>query len=694
LAAPDDLVPRGTRSLLPPSLAPHLTPLGSRIDSGDHYRGSGHEPSRATQDLNTARSSPAPSRKTKRTTRNADRGGCEEIPKEREGCEEGTKGEREEGCGASRDSQQESSQFAVAAPAHGSTTTKVVARVVGHEGGALRDDLMVVTPIPQDGRSVIRDDLVVVPSIPQDDTSDVLDLPIAGRWIASTPSLVLDVHAADQHEESRVEGTPLMDVPGPTLTHLHLPVLVLAYVATNVKFVVRMTGQEDGMVALWDDPRVVPSALQGEALVLGDDLAVVPSNSHGGATDMQRCMPNVSHSISTAYGATSAPQDGLHVLAEVQASDCPNTAEPLLGQTAKPWNVPDNLSRDALDSAGLLESRSTRRASLREASRARWRAQAAQVRAAEPPAVQLADPPDGFAFDLTRSSRHRPCAAVFHEDLHSPQEVQAHGLFKTAELFAVQLGSPRYDLDRIDNAADLALDPLSDRHPIRDPGAPANAQSDARVFPMNARARDRDSTAALPVVQQPAFTDPYTPDQPPDCQLGENFTVLAEDSLLRCPTPILIDLPTASDTHGDYDRRHESATLHTPRRSCKEWEDGQDGNGGDAGEGTEAGELDEEGQAEGGEGEGCGVREADEDVSSRSKVTLYDGGTDGPRDNPQTMTGTDMLYSTIGERGCSNRVSNVPAVCTQRLNPSVTDYGEELGGDSLVANIVLSPSAL
>ncbi|KAH9907635.1 uncharacterized protein B0H18DRAFT_591549 [Fomitopsis serialis] len=589
---------------------------------------------------------------------------------------------------------------------------------------------MVVTPIPQDGRSVIRDDLVVVPSIPQDDTSDVLDLPIAGRWIASTPSLVLDVHAADQHEESRVEGTPLMDVPGPTLTHLHLPVLVLAYIATNVKFVVRMTGQEDGMVALWDDPRVVPSALQGEALVLGDDLAVVPSNSHGGATDMQRCMPNVSHSISTAYGATSAPQDGLHVLAEVQASDCPNTAEPLLGQTAKPWNVPDNLSRDALDSAGLLESRSTRRASLREASRARWRAQAAQVRAAEPPAVQLADPPDGFAFDLTRSSRHRPCAAVFQEDLHSPQEVQAHGLFKTAELFAVQLGSPRYDLDRIDNAADLALDPLSDRHPIRDPGAPANAQSDARVFPMNARARDRDSTAALPVVQQPAFTDPYTPDQPPDCQLGENFTVLAEDSLLRCPTPILIDLPTASDTHGDYDRRHESATLHTPRRSCKEWEDGQDGNGGDAGEGTEAGELDEEGQAEGGEGEGCGVREADEDVSSRSKgtslldvpsslasplstplpppvmttttnvvvvaVTLYDGGTDGPRDNPQTMTGTDMLYSMIGGRGCSNRVSNVPAVCTQRLNPSVTDYGEELGGDSVskyLAVLVLSPSS-
>ncbi|KAH9926046.1 uncharacterized protein B0H18DRAFT_360938 [Fomitopsis serialis] len=154
--ATDDLVPRGTRSSLHSSPAHLPSPHTSRLElgglptdsgePGDPYRGSGDtQPSHATQDLNDARSSPAPSSKTERTTYNEERGERKEDREERSSeDEQGTQGQREEGYRASRKYEHDGSTTTGVA-----TNEKIIVRPASHEDG---------TPVP-------RYDCEVVPEV-------------------------------------------------------------------------------------------------------------------------------------------------------------------------------------------------------------------------------------------------------------------------------------------------------------------------------------------------------------------------------------------------------------------------------------------------------------------------------------------------------------------------------------------------
>ncbi|KAH9926047.1 uncharacterized protein B0H18DRAFT_316540 [Fomitopsis serialis] len=227
--------------------------------------------------------------------------------------------------------------------------------------------------------------------------------------------------------------------------------------------------------------------------------------------DMQRCMPNVPNSTSTARDAacTSSPlldvhgvsdhhppiitdlplasrtvQDSLYVPAEVRVPGCFSAIEPLVVQLAELRDDPDNLFREFLD---LLSGSDM----LRPAPHQDGPHFITEVRtssAVEPAVVQLTG--SGNGIDSVPDDPHSR-AATCPEDLHSQQEVQAPGPVKTAEPFPVQLGSLRYDLD---------LDRLSEHHSRYEPSAPATAQLDDCVALTDARAQDRDRVAALRVV--------------------------------------------------------------------------------------------------------------------------------------------------------------------------------------------------
>ncbi|KAH9927846.1 uncharacterized protein B0H18DRAFT_1118359 [Fomitopsis serialis] len=493
--------------------------------------------------------------------------------------------------------------LAVPAPASAAKNVKVTERAAGHEDGrsALQDDLLVVSSDPQGRTLALGDDREVVPSSSQGCAMETqhfaFDVLCSGnndRFIAHTPNLLLDVHAIDRHEGSKSEDTSRRNVL--TLTHARsaparasTPVSVttnrepaesIARDSSGHRLFIAApmitSDHEDGTFELRDDPMVVPSALQSGAPVLVDDREVVPSISQGGTTDQQRCRSEVFHLTSTGCDAvftdslsdssialTSASQDGSHFREEVQVSGCSDAAESSVVQLAKPWDDPGDPFGDALDSTRSLEGRPPRMASLREARTVPWRAQVVRTCTDEPPAVQLAGPPDGL---VITSDGHQFRADASQENLHILQGVQVSvsGL-KTAEPCAVELASPDLDLD------------FSSNHSLRDPGAPTSAQPDDRVLLKNARARARDPTAALPVVQRPALTKPDTPDRCPDRQPGENFTVLAEGSLLGNPTQRSIDFSMVSDTHGDYDGHHESEIAREPWGTRVGPNDGQGG---------------------------------------------------------------------------------------------------------------------
>ncbi|KAH9910279.1 uncharacterized protein B0H18DRAFT_1130417 [Fomitopsis serialis] len=639
--ATDDLVLHGTRSPPPSSPDPRLSPLVSRLDP---YRGSGDtQRSRVIQDLNDARSSPAPSSRTERTTKDAERGeqkedretGSDSEEKENKGTEGGrVRGEQEararrldyHSTSVLRDDLQvvpsipsvpapvgvpTNSRLVVRTTGHDYGTTalrrtypprylsswpcphqqvqrknvKVTERAAGHEDGrsALQDDLLVVSSDPQGRTLALGDDREVVPSSSQGCAMETqhfaFDVLCSGnndRFIAHTPNLLLDVHAIDRHEGSAPAraSTPV------SVTTNREPAESIARDSSGHRLFIAApmitSDHEDGTFELRDDPMVVPSALQSGAPVLVDDREVVPSISQGGTTDQQRCRSEVFHLTSTGCDAvftdslsdssialTSASQDGSHFREEVQVSGCSDAAESSVVQLAKPWDDPGDPFGDALDSTRSLEGRPPRMASLREARTVPWRAQVVRTCTDEPPAVQLAGPPDGL---VITSDGHQFRADASQENLHILQGVQVSvsGL-KTAEPCAVELASPDLDLD------------FSSNHSLRDPGAPTSAQPDDRVLLKNARARARDPTAALPVVQRPALTKPDTPDRCPDRQPGENFTVLAEGSLLGNPTQRSIDFSMVSDTHGDYDGHHESEIAREPWGTRVGPNDGQGG---------------------------------------------------------------------------------------------------------------------
>ncbi|KAH9912874.1 uncharacterized protein B0H18DRAFT_1051473 [Fomitopsis serialis] len=550
-----------------------------------------------------------------------------------------------------------------------------VVRTTDHEDGtsAPRDDCEVVPNVPHGSASVLRDDLAVVPLISQYDMADV-------QYCTS------DV---PHHPTTgcRVAGTPQMDVPTSTLHPLPAP--IPTSVATNVKFVVRMAGQEDGMFTLPDDLLVVLSDTQGRAPVLEDDREVVHFNAQGGTMDQQRCRSEMPHPASTVrcaartsslpldvHGAYDHPssiapdflsgsyiarppatQHGLHVLTEVQGPDWPSAAEPPLVQLAESW-------------------------------------------------VHLDD----------RSSSPQSRAAAFREELYSQPEVRAPGSVKTAEHLAVQLTGPQYDLDLLDEVLDLNPDLLSSHHRLRDPGASASAQPDACVAPTNTRVRDCEATTALPTVQQPALTDSDRPERLSDRQPDENFTVLIEGSILGTPTKLPITSFAAPDIGGDYERRHESELVHAPRRSSAGRTEDQGGVEVEVEEIAEAGEAEEEGQTEGREGEGHGVGKEDKLPCSEDKstpvldvppplisppltpssplstattttlvvvaITVHNGGTGRPRGDLQVAPGTARHCGTIGERVCSSDVSDIFTAHAQTTSSSLDIYAEVLSSGS------------
>ncbi|KAH9924499.1 uncharacterized protein B0H18DRAFT_1211770 [Fomitopsis serialis] len=786
-----DLVPPGTRSPLPPSPALHLSPLASRLDlggpllesdnSGDRYRGSGDtQPSHATQDLNDARSSPTPSSETERTMDNADRGERKKDRGQRSSeDEEGTQGQREEGCWASRKHEPEGSTttgtYSLYVPASQpplpvpvlagvATNKKLVVRTASHEDGNYvpRHDCEVVPDVPGGSTpKVLRDDLQVVPSMPpvsapvgvstnvrlvvrttgheygtsahRYNCEVVPDVPRELRYdpeVVPGPSTLQGNTTDAQYCTSdvphnfstgyRVADTPQTDVSASISPSLTVP--AQAIVATNVKFAARIASDGEGTIAPRGDPRIVPPTLQDGAPVLEDDREVVLFISQGGTTDQQRCRSDVPHSTSTGCDAvfadsssasriahSTAPQDTLHILTEVQASDCFSTAEPHLVQLAEPLDDPDDLSRNALDPARVMASDPQRMTSPREACTALTDVQTQLLRvcAAEPSTVQLADSPDDPTYDR-QSSCHDVdadgCRTVTHatQDARiAPTAVRQSDRPCAAEPHAVQL---------------LDLGTVSSHQSLCDPSAPANAQSDACVFTMNALARDRDSTAALLPVQQPALTDPDRPERHPDRQPDENFTVLVEGSLLGTPTQLPIDSFAAPDIGGDYERHHESEVARALRRSSAGRMADQAGDEGDVDESAETEESDEEGLAEGGGEEGCGVGEGDEPASSKDRgtsmsevpppplpppptpppppvtttttnavivaATTHVDGMIDPWGDLQVEPSTDRPCGTIGGRVRSTGVPKVPATHTQTSDSSFDACFEEPDSDS------------
>ncbi|KAH9935412.1 uncharacterized protein B0H18DRAFT_1114165 [Fomitopsis serialis] len=306
----------GTRPPSPSLLGSHpssgspvldLDPL--RLDSGDPVsttRGSGNmQSSRATQDLHHACASPAPSDRTAQNGRNEERGGCEENLKEQENAKE----EEEEGCGASRESEQKGSEtkgmplldvprspppIPVPAPAGISTNEKLIVRPAGHEDrtSAFRDNSHVVpttlygntadaqsgvsdvpilslVPSParistnnkvivcvtnrENGTLGLWDDLLVVPSISQGDTADALSC------MSNVSQSCTIAHRI--HRGSRSEGTSLRDVP---TSPPPLPVPAPTRVPTNVELVVRAVCHKDGTSVFQGDSDVAPSPMHGD----------------------------------------------------------------------------------------------------------------------------------------------------------------------------------------------------------------------------------------------------------------------------------------------------------------------------------------------------------------------------------------------------------------------------------------------
>ncbi|KAH9914210.1 uncharacterized protein B0H18DRAFT_1046330, partial [Fomitopsis serialis] len=534
-----------------------------------------------------------------------------------------------------------------------------VVRTTDHEDGtsAPRDDCEVVPNVPHGSASVLRDDLAVVPLISQYDMADV-------QYCTS------DV---PHHPTTgcRVAGTPQMDVPTSTLHPLPAP--IPTSVATNVKFVVRMAGQEDGMFTLPDDLLVVLSDTQGRAPVLEDDREVVHFNAQGGMMDQQRCRSEMPHPASTVRCAARTSSLPLDVHGA--------------------YDHPSSIAPDFLSGSYI----------------------------ARPPTTQhglhvLTELAESWVHLDDRSSSPQSRAAAFREDLYSQPEVRAPGSVKTAEHLAVQLTGPQYDLDLLDEVLDLNPDLLSSHHRLRDPGASASAQPDACVAPTNTRVRDCEATTALPTVQQPALTDSDRPERLSDRQPDENFTVLIEGSILGTPTKLPITSFAAPDIGGDYERRHESELVHAPRRSSAGRTEDQGGVEVEVEEIAEAGEAEEEGQTEGREGEGHGVGKEDKLPCSEDKstpvldvppplisppltpssplstattttlvvvaITVHNGGTGRPRGDLQVAPGTARHCGTIGERVCSSDVSDIFTAHAQTTSSSLDIYAEVLSSGS------------
>ncbi|KAH9907689.1 uncharacterized protein B0H18DRAFT_1220247 [Fomitopsis serialis] len=337
--ATDDLVPRGTRSPLLSSPAPRLSPLVSRLDlrglplessdSGNLSRGSGDmQPSHATQDLNEARSSSAPSSRTERTMKDAERGEQKEYRETASDSEEEeeTKGQREEGCGASRKHEHEGSTPAgtyspyvfawpppLPVPASVGVTTNegFAVRTTDHEDGMSvpRYDCEVVPDTPCGSTSVLRDDFQVVhpthPSMPGptgvSTNAKIVVRPVDHAHRTHGPRYNLQAVPGSTHGDTVDAHDCMSDVPCGSMNAPRAS-------ATNGTFVVRTGGHEDRVDAIRDDLTVVPSTLQDGTLAPWDDLAVVPYTQQGDTTDAQYRTSDVPHHSATGYRVADTPQ--------------------------------------------------------------------------------------------------------------------------------------------------------------------------------------------------------------------------------------------------------------------------------------------------------------------------------------------------------------------------------------------------
>ncbi|TFY52054.1 hypothetical protein EVJ58_g10226 [Rhodofomes roseus] len=130
-----------------------------------------------------------------------------------------------------------------------------------------------------------------------------------GKGFANTKKEEEEGREANEHEGSGIK------VPAP------------AGASTNARFVVHAAGHDV------------------RAHTHRDDSKVVPVITHTDTTDVHACTSDM------LRDSMDAPNEGLHILAEVQAPSCSSAAEPSLVQLVEPWGDIEHLSRNPLDLA-------------------------------------------------------------------------------------------------------------------------------------------------------------------------------------------------------------------------------------------------------------------------------------------------------------------------------------------------------
>ncbi|KAH9907634.1 uncharacterized protein B0H18DRAFT_591529 [Fomitopsis serialis] len=186
------------------------------------------------------------------------------------------------------------------------------------------------------------------------------------------------------------------------------------------------------------------------------------------------------------------------------------------------------------------------------------------LRTAEPYRVQLKDRPVSTDRHLavdTPSGDDQSRATAVQEDVHSLPEVQGSGPLEMTEPRAVQLTSPRQDIDRFYEQVDIA-------HPQDNHERPVGG-ADTRAVPRDTQTRVRGRLAELSLVQLAALNDlaPHgtRPAAPPSTATLLDSRDPASDS--RSPVLGTGTLCSTLDGSGDTQQSRAAQDSHDARAS-------------------------------------------------------------------------------------------------------------------------------